>query len=160
MIAVVAQALAADGRPVGIARLEQLLHEMIAGGESEMLSALLPGALANPTHPMHPFCSVPLYTAWFPAIGRELGFASVASDHPQAWLPAEMIHTRELEYNWYCYVELVIQELDRLMVAEHGYSATEVATHIAVTGEGFKQAETRVHFRRSGLKATSPASGR
>ncbi len=116
-----------------------------------MLLEYLPAALADPDLPLHPLCMLPLFLAWFPLVGNELGLSAVPGVHPNSWLPSDMTHTRSMVTEWMSYIGLVAAELRRVAAAELGLSTNEPSSVAAATGVSVNQLETRRQFLRSGL---------
>jgi len=120
-----------------------------------MLLEYLPAALATPDLPLHPLCMLPLFLAWFPLVGNELGLLPVPGVHPNSWLPSDMTHTRSMAKEWMSYIGLVAAELKRAAAAEFGVSTIEPSslpsTLAAATGVSENQLETRRQFLHSGL---------
>jgi hypothetical protein len=147
--------LTADGYPVAASRLLQLLQDLPSKESSGMLLAHLPTALASPDLPLHPLCMLPLFLAWFPLIGHELGLSAVPGGHPNSWLPSDMTHTRSMVTEWMRYIELVAAELNRVAVVEFGLSTNKPSSLADATGQSVHQLETRLQFLRSGLTLTA-----
>ncbi|MDF9778885.1 hypothetical protein [Pseudomonas baetica] len=143
--------LTADGYPVAASRLLQLLQDLPSKESSGMLLEHLPAALADPDLPLHPLCMLPLFLAWFPLVGNELGLSAVPGAPPTSWLPSAMTHTRSMVTEWLSYIRLVAAELKRVAAAEFGVSTSEPSSLAAATGVSVSQLETRLQFLRSGL---------
>ncbi|MHC5194887.1 hypothetical protein ACYSUW_14130 [Pseudomonas frederiksbergensis] len=143
--------LTADGYPVTSSRLLQLLRDLPSKESSGMLLEHLPAALADPDLPLHPLCMLPLFLAWFPLVGNELGLSPVPGSHPNSWLPSAMTHTQSMVTEWMSYIRLVAAELKRVAAAELGVSTGDPSSLAGATGVSVNQLETRLQFLRSGL---------